>query len=256
MTTIIQSGYTGTTYPMTHPRIGWNSTAKRGSATVSTAATGYPAANALDPLTYSFWRPTALPATFEISTADAETISYCGIAGHDLGTAGATVEFQVWEGGSWVAKGSVTPTTDAAIMFLCSPVSTTKARISISGSTIPTIAVVAFGAALELPDRAYQGYTPIDLASVTEFTTNMTEGGQFAGRSVKRRGRKNTFTLTLLSEAWIRATGAAFFEEALERPFFLSERPGDYPDAVDYMWTEGDVTPTRSGPKTYMTVQL
>lgn len=256
MSVVIETGHTGNTYNLKSPRIGWNSTGKRGTVSESSEATGYAATNAVNPMTYSYWRPSAMPATFEIRTDSPESISYCGIAGHDLGTVGATVYFEVYQAGAWVEIANTTPADDGAIMFLCDTVSVSRARIRITGGTAPTIAVVAFGAALEMPQMVYSGYSPIDLAVSATLKTNVTNTGQFAGRTVERVGARNQISIRHLTETWVRANLKEFIEEARERPFFIAERPDGYPDAVDYCFTEASIIPERSGPKNYMTVVL
>lgn len=255
MGVVIETGHTGF-YGINHPRIGWNSTGKRGAVVVSTEATGYAGVNAVDPMTYNSWKPTAMPATFEITTPTAETINYCGIAGHNLGSTGCTVIFETYEGIVWVEKARVTPANDAAIMFLCDDVSTAFARIRITGTLTPNVSVVAFGEAIELPRRTYQGYTPVDLAHTVEFKTNRTNGGQFAGRSIKRTGAQTQFTVSNLEESYVRANLLDWFAEARTRPFFLAERPGGYPDAVDYVFTEQEIQPQRTGPRNLMSITI
>lgn len=255
MGVVIETGHTGT-YGINHPRIGWNSTGKRGAVVVSSEAAGYAGVNAVDPMTHNYWKPTALPATFEIATASAETINYCGIAAHNLSGAGCTVYFETYEGAAWVEKANVAPVSDAAIMFLCDDVSTARARIRITGTLPPNIGVVYFGQAIELARPTYQGYTPIDLAQTVEFKTNRTNGGQFAGRSVKRTGAQTQFTVNNLEESYVRANLLGWFQEARTRPFFLAERPGGYPDAVDYVFTEGEIQPQRTGPRDLMSISI
>lgn len=244
------------TYSANNPVIGWNSATKRGTVTASTSADGYAAANAADASTTTFWRPTALTATWKITTPTAETFSYCGIASHSLGGTGCTVTVQLWSGASWVDRGSVTPTDDSVIMFLFGEYETTQIRIRITGSLAPSIGSVYFGQTLELPQRAYQGFTPIDLATNATFITNVTRGGQLAGRSVQFNGTSNSVNISGIEESWIRSNFVGFMDESLYRPFFFAERPQDYPNALDYMMTTGPIQPQREGGTNHMSFTL
>lgn len=255
MSVYIANGYTAT-YGADNPVIGWNSAGKRGVAIASTAATGYIAANALDPMTYNYWRPTALPANFLLTTSSAETFSYCGIAAHNLGSTESTVSVEVFTGGAWANVMTVEPENDSAIMVLFPPVDATSIRVVIEGSLVPTVGVIYFGEALELPHRTYQGYTPIDLAKNTDFETNVTRGGMFAGRTIRRSGASNNFTVNNIPEDWVRDNFLDFISESLTRPFFLAERPTGYPDAVGYMFTTADIHPQRTGPRNLMSITL
>jgi len=251
MSVVLQSGWNGGTYGPNNPRIGWNSTGKRGAISASSEEVGYAAINAVSPLTDTYWRPTSATATYEIDTTTAEAITYCGIAAHNLGSTGCAVAFQTHDGSAWVTHATASPSTDATIMFLCDTHSASRARISITGTLAPTIAVIAFGEAIEVPQRLYQGYTPVDLAAQVAFKTTITQGGQFSGRSIQRTGARGSLSISHVTEAWFRANMLDFVEEARTRPFFVAERPQSYPSAIDYCFTDQEIMFERTGPKSY-----
>ncbi len=250
MAVTIASGFTtGNTYSLKTPRIGWRKIT--GTVAASTSATGYAATNANTNRTDSFWQPTALPATWQIDAASAQSVSYCGIAAHDLGSKGCTVLVQSSpDGTTWTTRCTITPTDDSAILALFATVSARYWRISISGSGgNPTIAVIQFGAVTEFPQKAvYAPSVSFERTRVASYSTNMSQGGQWLGRSVERASLAPAMTVNNLSETWIAAEWDAFAIYAETSPFFIADRPEDYPKSCCYAWTGGDLRAERVTP--------
>lgn len=244
MSVVIQSGFTGITYGLDNPRIGWRRLT--GTVTATNEAAGYAAINATTSRTDTFWKPTAVFAALEIDFGTAQDVSYCGIASHTIGTSGCTVNIQTWNGSSWDKKAAVTPTDDSPILFLFANQNVTKARVAVFGGDPPLVGVVFVGAVTELPQMAvYAPSVSMERAKVTEYSTNTTEGGQWAGRSVVRRYTTPKMQVDNLSETWIAAEFDAFAAYAEAEPFFVADKPSSYPKSVAYAWATGDLTPQR-----------
>lgn len=248
MSVVIASGFTGITYGLDFPRIGWRRLS--GTVTASTSAAGFAAANAATARTDTFWKPTALAATWAVDFGTARDVSYCGIASHTLGSAGCTVQFQTWNGATWDTVASTTPVDDGPIFFLCATRNVSQARLNITGgATMPIVGVVFFGAVTEWPRMAtYAPSVSMERAKVTEYSTNTTEGGQWAGRSRVRRYTTPRMTVDHLPESWIASELDAFAAYAEADPFFVADKPGSYPASVAYAWATGDIVPERSIP--------
>ena len=94
MSVFIEPGFAGAAAPINNPRIG--AFPASGTVTATSAAAGFEAANAASDLTYRAWRPTALPATWTQTFASAQSVSYVGLAAHNLASRGnrATVQTQ------------------------------------------------------------------------------------------------------------------------------------------------------------------
>lgn len=248
MSVTIASGFTaGNTYPLKNPRIGWRRIA--GTVTGSTSAAGYAAANADTNRTDSFWRPTALGATWKIDAGTAQSVSYCGIAAHDLGTKGCTILVQSsTDDAAWTTRCTVVPTDDSAIMALFATVSARYWRLSISGAGgVPTIAVIQFGAVTEFPQKAvYAPSISFERTRVANYSTNMSQGGQWLGRSIDRVSLAPAMTVNNLSETWVAAEWDAFALYAETSPFFIADRPQDYPKSCCYVWTGSDLRAERA----------
>lgn len=248
MAVVIASGFTGTAQPLNHPRIGWRKIT--GTVSALSEADGFAAANAATPRTDSFWRPTATTGWLEINAGSAQSVSYAGIAAHDLFTRGASFVIEYFSG-SWVQIGpTVTPTDDNAILILFAVTSAQRWRLRITASTsAPTIGVIQFGAVTELPRKStYAPSISFERARAVSYSANMTEGGHFAGRSIVRTSLTPRMTVEHLSEAWIASEWDAFSRHAESYPFFIADRPGDYPASVAYAWTGGPIIPERAVP--------
>ena len=252
-----ETDFVGTTYDLEHPRVLWNSICRRGTVAASTQATGFEAVNAATATTYDKWKPTALPATWTLTFDGTESVSAVAIDTHTLGTSGATVTVQEWTGSAWADVVAGTPADDEPIAFLFARRSTDRIRISFTGPTVPSVAVIHCSDALELPQRVYGGApTPIDLALQTEFETNQTAQGQYTGRSISRVKNKNRFQIAHLRETYVRGTLFPFIKDARTYPYFLLERPYTRPTALSYRWMDGDIVPERMGILDMMRVDL
>ena len=249
--------FVGNEYNLNHPRVLWNSVCRRGTVAASTSEAGFDAVNAATATTYDKWKPTVLPAWWKLTFAE-ETISAIAIDTHTIGSAGASVAVQEWNGSSWVNLiAAVTPENDDPIAFLFDEREADRIRLQITGTTAPQIAVIHISKALELPMRVYGGVsTPIDMALQTEFETTQSAEGQDLGRSIMRVKRTNELFIAHLKEAYVRAELMPFIKDARTYPYFLLERPHDTPDALSYRWRENDIQPQRMGVRDYMEVSL
>jgi len=246
----IESGYSPTP-DLDHARIGYQNLTYGLTPTASTSAAGFPAIAATYPTTFEFWKPTALPAAWGIDFGSAKTVDYCGLVG-DLN--GATVEIQSSSNFStWTTRGTIGPTTDRINMALFLPVEARYWRLLVTVA-IPSIAVVYLGQALAMQRKIYQGHTPLTLSRMTELSNNMSDGGQYLGRSVIRKGAQTSCDWSHLTADWYRANFDPFVKAARTAPFFIGWRPESYPNELGYVWTDNDIAPQNTGPKNYMSV--
>lgn len=225
-----------------------------GTAVASTSSPGYPAASANNSLTYSYWRPVSLPATWSLTNIVAQKADYIGIASHTLG--GRTVTAEAFVNGEWDTLGTVEATNNAPIMFLFPETASTEFRISITGVGNPIIGVVFIGMALAMQRGIYQGHSPLSLSRKTTVRPNMSENGQWLGRTIIRGGSATTYEWKNLSGDWYLNNFDPFVESARSEPFFIAWRPIDKPFDCGYVWTSNDISPTNSGPRDLMSVSI
>jgi len=247
---VIQTGFSPAR-PLTHARIGHATITRTGSLEASGEEAGFEADAALNPLTYEFWRPDALPATWRIDASSAVSVDYVGIAAHTLGFDEATVKPQ-WsdDNSAWndvTDLSAHSPTDDGPILFLFAAESHRYWRIHVSGTGIPSIGVIFIGAALAMPRPIYGGHSPLDLSRTTVIRPQRSERGQFLGRSIVRSGFTADYAWQHLTPAFYRDEFDVFVEDARRFPFFLAWRPSTFPESVGYVWTGQDISPSNMG---------
>jgi len=228
-----------------------------GTISASSTATDYSADAADTSLTYEKWKPSSLAATWENNFGGSEDYDYCCIAAHNLGTQGCTLEVQTYDTGSWTDLITATAITDDSPLFIFFPEQTdTRARIRITVGSAPEVGVVKFGSALKMQRPFYQGFSPSRMARQTSIIGNVSEGGEFLGRTTVRSSSNVEYQWNNLTYTWVRDNldGKAGLIQSLEtEPFFLAWRPSETED-VDFGWTTGPVQPPQlSGPRDLMT---
>jgi hypothetical protein len=238
---------------LNHARIGYENLAFGLTPTASTAATGHPAISATYPTTYEFWTPTALPATWAVDFGTAKEIDFFGLVG-DMNNCTVAIESST-DNSTWTAQDTRTGITDRINLFLFAPVTARYWRLSISVA-IPRIAVAYIGKALAMQRKIYQGHTPLTLSRETELSNNVSEGGQYLGRSIIRKGASTSADWQHLKAAWYRANFDPFVKSAREYPFFIGWRPQQYPNELGFVWTGGDLSPQVTGPRDFVSVSM
>ena len=225
----IEAGFTGTLYPMTHPRIAAFPIA--GTVTASSEAVGFAAENANNELTYTYWKPTAVPATWQLSFTST-SVSYCGVASHNIWSSGGSISLQEWDGATWVLVNGFTPTDDSPILFLFTPRTTDRLRIRITNA-IPTIGVIWFGPVLELPQKCqWTGSLPFNEAVTSVYTENVSDGGHVMDKFASRKAGACQMAVNNISETWAAANLPALQTHMQRLPVFMADRPSVYPESV------------------------
>lgn len=259
MSVKIDSGFSPTV-PLTHSRIGMDTITRTGTVTASSTETGYSANAPANPLTYEYWKPATMAATWAVDAGEEVTIDYCGIAAHTLGTNGNTVIVMCADDSDFTSNvqviDSVAPSDNSPIMFLFAPTTARYWRIFISGSNKPTIGVVNFGQVIEMQRTAFAGINPIEMNRVTVVRPNKSETGQWLGRSVIRQSVKTKVDFNNLTYDWYKTNMDPFAVNAQKYPFFFAWRPDGYPDSVGYVWVNQDIAPTTNGKRDLVNVSL
>lgn len=253
--------------PLTHARIGWDTYTRTLTASAISASSETdegPGDAPLRPDTAEFWEPAALPATWTLDLGSLSDVDYVGIAGHTLGSSGASIVVQTSDNtfaGSpsdevWTdfASGLV-PADDAPLLFLDDVRSVRRVRLTVTGvAEAPRIAVIYVGEALAMQRRIYGGHAPITLSRETVLYRALSRGGQFLGQSIRRRGVTGSASFKHLTAAWYRANFDPFVKAARQYPYFFAWRPADFPLEVAYVWTQDDIRPMNSGMLDFMEV--
>lgn len=251
MTVIYEAGYTlpGGDEPLSHARIAHAGNWNDGTVAASGTATGFFADGPNNSLTYERWKPDALPATWELDVGTAQTIDYCAIGAHTMGTNGNTLEVQEWDAGLWTDLIPATAiTTDAPIFCIFTPASDTRFRIRITNGTTPLVGVVKFGQALQMERPLYGEYSPPDFARATELRAAISETGEFLGRTRQRSHLEFSMQWRLLTRAWADANWLPAMKQLESEPFFLAPIPSVRDEVVlGQVIQPGQVTESASG---------
>lgn len=260
MGVILQSGYSlpGGDEPLTHARIAhsgnWYS---GGTITASTTATGYFAEGPDNSLTYEKWKPTASTGTWEHDFTSSTTADYCCIGAHNLGTSGSTINVQYWTGAAWSDLCAATAISDdMPIMVIFAPQAATKFRLNISaGTSAPSIGVIKFGQSLQMQRALYGGHAPLDLSRQTSMQSNISETGEFLGRTKIRTQFSTSFEWKHLTAAWVRTNWRPFQLAIETEPFFIAWRPETFSE-VGLCQSDEMPIPQNMGIKDFMSVTL
>jgi len=256
---LVLSAQAGEVQPLTHARIMYQNLVPDAEVTGATESAGFEADATQSYSTYDRWLPTEIPATITYDFGELKDFDYIFIASHNLGSSAAAIlpEYSL-DGETWDEfSAERIPSNDSALAFLNSEVTGRYMRLTItSATTIPVIGVVMCGVALAMERAIYGGHTPVTLSRQTEMRPSQSEGGQWLGRSVVRKGYSTSYSWSNLTAAWYRANFDPFVKQARFQPFGIAWRPETFPDEVVYAWTNGDIAPSNTGTRNLMSVGM
>ena len=225
-----------------------------GTVAASSEQVGFPATAPSNELTYERWKPSALPAAWQIDFGAAKTINYCAIAAHLLYYKVINVQSST-DAVNWVTRHSITPTDNAPIIVMFPSASAQYWRLSITagtnaayGSSIPTVGVIYFGDYLRFPWALEVGISPLFMSRNTVYATNASEGGNWLGRSVRRTSKSGSYTFKGMGRDWYKNNVDTMIRRARAKPFFFASSPLAMPWDVAYCWLTKDPVPaTQAG---------
>lgn len=214
-----------------------------GTATASTEATGFAAINAEYEGTFTAWKPTAAPASWQIVYASAQTVDCVAIGAHEL--SGATVTVATWNGSAFVDQIEFVPDDNSAIMACFQAVSTERVRVTISA--IKRVGVIFTGRAMVMPIERYAPGADIDITRNTAFADSVSQAGQLFPVRIKRVAVEAEYAWEHINEDDYRDIVEPFSKAVRGRLFFIAERPLGNPHAVAYGKVMEDIRYQRMG---------
>lgn len=244
------AGYEAATpHPMTHARI--LHTPLSGTISATSTVEGFEAANAGNPNTYSYWKPAVTPASWVIEFGATRTVDAVGVGAATI--AGRTVAVATYAGGVWTYRATAVAADNGALVHLFAPVACERVLVEVSGA-VPVIGVIYAGRAMVMPRREFTGLGQLLHSRRTEFEQNVSEGGQWLGRSVARISTQTQFAWEYLDAAFVRDELDPFSRAAAVRPFFLAPMPGRVAADCHLAWVREDIRPQRMGVKGFQRV--
>lgn len=263
--------------PLKNPRIGYHNILLDADVAASSSAAGFEVAALLNPFTYEIWKPSTFPAYIYITPTYAETVDYLALGAHELGGCRITLESSN-DGTTWTQILDTELTSNACAMILFEPVTASEFRLKIDNteSTLlfdfendeynyasaggatggASVSVMYLGQALAMPYCIYGGHTPGVLASRTSISSTDSEGGQWLGRSITRRGLATSFSFKNLGASWYRTHFQPFVQHARSKPFFIHWRPEGFATEAIYGKTQKDIEPSNQGVLDFMSVSV
>lgn len=264
--------------PLRFPRIGYDNVVTEQNVIGSSSLAGFPAESVGNALTYELWKPSTLPASLDIDAGEPVTADYVAFGAHNLSGCLVTLSYST-DGSTYAPAIEGVVIRNKAGMMLFEPVTARYWRLDILGwAASPTLdldfqsqayaagdytdaddtylGVLYLGRALQMQRGIYQGHTPGEFARSDEIRPNVSEGGQWLGRTVIRKGYDTTYSFSNLKADWVRSTLAPFLDAAVTDPFFIAWRPETKADEVLMGWTQGPIVPTNSGPRDLMSVDF
>ena len=238
------------TQPLTHARIGYRTIWRAPGTIIDGRGPLVPGANvgrnAANELTYEAWQLAAAGTSeWEVTCVAAHTCDYVGVL-HNLGQANYAVE--VLAAGAPLAYKVITD--DRPIMMTFDPYTTDNWQINfirlgaplspLPPNYVPLVKTIFIGSALEMPRPIYGGHAPIALAREAVTEPNLSDSGQFIGRSVVRKGESGSFEWKHIHADWYRQNFDPFVKYLMEGPgaFFCKWRPEGFPNEVFYGWAD------------------
>lgn len=267
--------------PLKHTRIGYNNLTQ--SVTATSQQAGFEATALDNPFTFEIWKPSIFPASIVCDLGTVNTIDYLGLAAHTLSNCKLVIESSL-DNITYQEVTNAVILKDTTIMLLFEPVQARYVRITITGyateatfisdfvaqsyeegtysatgigsPTEASCSVVYVGLSLAMQRQIYGGHSPSTLSRNTTYNNNRSDGGQWLGRSIVRRGETTSFTFNNLSASWYRENFDPFVASAERNPFFIAWRPDGYANEVVYGQTAENIQPENQGLRDFMSVAL
>lgn len=212
---------------------------ENGAVSASSALPAFPARNAYDGMTTTFWQPSGTGThTLTLALSSAVAVDTFCCFKHNLAAAGGSIKLQYSpdSGSTWTdAFSALTPADDACVMKRFTPVTCDYWRVTTTIATAPLyLGAVAFGSAINTYRGVPVGWIAPADARVSESIPNTTESGAFAGRSVIPRGAQSSLQINHVPLDWIRSTWRAFIKRAEGHPFFYCWNYVSFPEETVY----------------------
>lgn len=218
--------------------------------TDATLPTTAPRANAVTESTFDYWQPASVPETLRMVPGASQAADGAFFAAHTLGTAGATLTVQYYDGATWQTQASHTPTDNKPFGFIWPTRSATGWGIQISGA-VAQIGVAFIGPRLVIPGGVLPDYVPIWAATEVQRQAGISRRGQFFGQRIESRSARLQPSFMDVPLSYARDTLATFRDHYNDgKAFIWASSPGVFPQDAAYVWASDNASlrsPVRSG---------
>ena len=194
-------------------------------------------------------------ANWQITPYDTETVDYCCIAAHNLGDWGALLKVQYDNGaGGYTDVISQQITDNSPIYCIFEPKTVGYYRVRINNAN-PAIGVIRFGQSMQMERAMYGGITPPILDRGTKLKSNISETGEFLGRTRIRTDTGANFAWSNITAAWVRANWEPLQKAVETDPIFIAWRPDTFSEA-SYAMISANPQASNSGIRDLMNISF
>lgn len=231
------------------PMVMFRNLLAEGAITNASLPAATPRANAVTESTFDYWQPATVPETLRATLGSAQAADGAFFAAHTLGTAGATLTVQYFDGSTWQTQASFAPTTNDPFGFIWPSRSATGWGIQITGA-VAQVGVAWVGPRLVIPGGVLPDYVPIWASRRIEKYAGVSRRGQFFGQRIERAGARLSPSFMDVPYSFALTSMAAFRTHYNEgKAFVWASAPGVFPEDAAYVWAADDevlTTPIRS----------
>ena len=241
--------------------MGLTNLVKSGTVTVTSEATGFEKENAQSWKTSSWWKAAAAGTVyFTIDMGSAVPVDCWGIVGHNLADNSGTIKPQ-YSNDNFAADTNdfdtvQTPTNGATIFRKVTSRNYRYFRFEINSTGAASFfANFYLGVAQSLPSGMPSPFSPANLNRDRKIMNNISEGGQFLGRILRRNGSKVRIKQKNITRTWIDANWNAIADHIELYPFYFLWNEEIFPSEAAYCMTNKIMYPKYQD-NTYMTFDL
>ena len=205
-------------------------------ASYTSQTDGFPASSLTNPLTYERWQPAAYPASAIVDYWAAVTVDTICLAVVSADIGGVVVAISS-DGITFTDRATIAADGDVLIAKLPTPVTARYWRLTIGSGAVSVFMAVA---ADVLPCPSVET-TPLRFSRDTELLPNKSNGGQWLGRSVTKKGLVGQIVIQNESHSDFDAGLNELLKRARFAPFVYSNPV----DGAFYCWTTSDPQASR-----------
>jgi len=235
--------------PLTHTRIGYLNIITKDNITGPVGVDAFPIAGLVNDQTTEIYKPSTSNAVLNIDLGAAKNADYFGLCGRLMGT--VKLEYSL-DNITFVEVYEKDDGSSVVSLGLFTKVLAQYWRFTLTGSG-QEIFKLNLGESLAMNKEIGGTHTPINYGRVTTKRTQSTEGGQFVGVTISRKGFASSYTFDYMTETFQEDFYNAFAVHAIKAMFFIARDPLNRPKEVGFCNTPNDVTPSYMGVGTYMT---
>jgi len=229
--------------------IGYENLGESATITPDEEATGFPVENAVDWRLDDWWKGTTTDSfttniVFDLATA--QSVDYFAMAGHNFGSGSISYNFQydsadnpAFTSATSALGSGFSPTDDSVVIHTFSSISKRYWRVRLGGSAgspAPIIGQVSFGVRYEPPTGMRPGHVPPKYGINHKYVSNLSDTGQFVGRSLVRNEFQTSIMLDYLTAAQMRTDIDPLLAHAVVKPFFFLWDETNYSTEAAYCW--------------------